>query len=353
MANCRDVTPRKLLLLVAPALLLLVAPARATAPPVPHFSHVVEVLLENETASKTWEDPTAAHLHALQQSGLYAPNFFGIGHASLDNYEAAFAGVEPTAQGKSDCLGQPFQSCIFPASVPTIGDRLDTAALPWRVYSEGMAGAPNGMPCLHAPARQSPDPYQGPLTNGYASRHNPAMWFASVIDHGGSNQYCRDHNVDLAEFWKDAGAAKLPAYSFIEPDTCHDGHDTASTGGCTLDPEGPSAPAGVAAMDAWLPGFVQRLTSSPSWDSHSLLILTFDESAASDTTGCVPCKDGSAGGRIGALFISPLLQPGTTTLWQADHYSVLRTLETSWNLAPMAHDGDPGVTALTGVWRNR
>ena len=351
-------SPHKLL--VALTLTLLVAaPARAATsstseprrPEVPRFSHVVEVFLENEEAGKTWEAGGPPHLQAIRQAGLYIPNFFGIGHASLDNYEAAFAGVAPTSQGTSDCLGQPYGTCIFPPSVPTIADRLDGAQRSWRVYAEGMAGAPAGGPCLHAPSRQAPDPYQGPGTNGYATRHNPAPWFDSVLTKGGSEAYCQAHDVDLAELWKDADAGHLPAYSFVEPDTCHDGHDTSLLGGCALDPEGPSAPNGTAAMDAWLPTFVQRLTSSPSWDRRSLLIITFDESESSDTTGCVPCRDGSAGGRIGAVLLSPLVTPGSTTDWQGDHYSVLRTLEAAWRLAPLAHDGDPGVTPLTGVWK--
>jgi hypothetical protein len=150
----------------------------------------------------------------------------------------------------------------------------------------------------------------------------------------------------------------------IEPDTCHDGHDTSATGGCALDPEGPAAPSGVAAIDAWLPGFVQRLTSTPAWDKRSLLVITFDEGATTDTAGCVPCHDTSAGGRIGALLIGrPIAAPGSTSDWQGDHYSLLRTWETAWRLptlkskavtpaaAATVHDGDPGVTPLTGVWR--
>jgi hypothetical protein len=321
--------------------------------PVPRFTHIVEVFLENEEAGKTWEAGGAANLQAIRASGLYVPNFYGVGHASLSNYEAAFAGVAPSATGKSDCLGQPYGTCIFPAWVPTIADRFDGAGLPWRAYAEGMAGAANGVACLHAPDRNAPDPYQGPLTNGYASRHNPAVWFERVISKDGSNAYCRAHDVDLEELWKDADAGRLPAFSFVTPDTCHDGHDTSSTGGCALDPEGPGAPSGTAAMDAWLPGFVHRLTSSPSWDDHSLLIITFDESEAADSTGCVPCKDGSTGGRIGAVLLSHLVVAGSTTEWQGDHFSILRTLETAWGLEPIGHDGDPGVTPLTGVWVNQ
>jgi hypothetical protein len=345
---------------VAPAA---VAPAGAAAA-VPRFSHVIEVFLENESAGSTWEDAAGAPaLQQLRKQGVYIPNFYGAGHASLDNYEAAFGAVEPTTQGKADCAGQPYGSCIFPASVPTMADLFDGAGLSWKIYAEGMDGAPGGHACLHALDRNLPDFYQGPGANGYATRHNPAPWFDSILTKGGSEAYCQAHDIDMTHLTTDlAGAATLPAFSFVEPDTCHDGHDTSSLGGCTADPEGPTYPAGVGAINAWLPGFVQQVTHSPAWDDHSLLFLTFDEGAATDTTGCAPCHDTSAGGRIGALAISPMLTPNTTASWQGDHYSFLRTLEAAWGLptlksraadagaAAKVHDGDPGVTVLSDIW---
>jgi len=336
----------------------------AAATPVPRFSHVVEVFLENETATSTWEDPVhAPALQELRKQGAYIPSFYGVGHASLDNYEAAFGAVEPTTQGKADCLGQPYGSCIFAATVPTIASLFDGAGLSWKVYSEGEEGAPGGHPCLHAPSRSLPDPYQGPGTNGYATRHNPAPWFDSILTKGTNESYCQAHAVDLNHLTADLQSpAALPAFSFIEPDTCHNGHDTSSTGGCALDPEGPGAPSGVAAINAWLPGFVQRVTTSPAWDRNSVLFITFDEGATADTSGCAPCHDTSAGGRIGALVISPMVTPNTTSHWSGDHYGFLRTLESSWGLptlksgaatpqaAQTVHDGDPGVTVLSDVW---
>jgi phosphatidylinositol-3-phosphatase len=339
-------------------------PASA-ASEVPAFTHVVEVMLENESATSTFEDPSAAPaLAKLRQQGVYLPHFFGVGHNSLDNYEAAFAAVQPTTQGQSDCLGQPYGSCIFPASVPTFGALLDAAGRSWRIYSEGMAGVAGGGNCLHAPSRSLPDPYQGPGSNGYTTRHNPAPWFDSVLQAGGSESYCQAHSVDLAQFWNDAASpSTLPSWSFIEPDTCHDGHDTAASGGCGGDPEGPGAPSGVSAINAWLPGFVSRLESSPAWDTGSLIVITFDEGLASDTSGCAACHDGSAGGRVGALLIgAPVARPGSTSEWSGDHYSLLRTWEAAWGLptlksraasaaaAASVHDGDPGVAPLTGIW---
>jgi len=345
------------------AFLVPAAPAATPRSGVPRFSHVVEVFIENEGAASTWEASGFPGIQAVKAMGAYIPQFYGVGHASLDNYEAAFGAVEPTTQGKADCAGQPYGSCIFPASVPTIATTLDVAAKSWKVYSEGMVGAPLGHNCLHALDRNLPDFYQGPLTNGYATRHNPAPWFDSILTKGGSEAYCQSHSVDLSTFGHDLrSSATLPTFSFIEPDTCHDGHDTSSSGGCGLDPEGPSAPSGVAAINAWLPRFVKQVTTSPAWDSHSLLLITTDEAAATDATGCRPCHDTSAGGRVGAVAISPIIKPGTTSTWNADHYGVLRTLEASLGLptlkslaatpaaATTVHDGDPGVIPLTDVW---
>jgi len=331
-------------------------------PAVPRFSHVVYVVLENEDAADTFE--ALPNLKALAKQGVYLPNFWAEGHNSLSNYEAMFAGVEPTTQGKADCAGMPYGTCIFPESVPTLATLLDAKRLPWKVYSEGMAGAPLGGNCLHALDRNLPDVYQGPGANGYATRHNPAPWFDSILKKGSGESYCKAHSVDLTELWNDSASKRLPVFSFVEPDTCHDGHDTQSLGGCTLDPEGPTYPSGTAAIEAWLPGFVHQLTTSKGWDDHSLLVITFDEALPTDTTGCAPCHDTSAGGRIGTVLISPLLaKRGSVSSWQGDHYSLIRTWELAWGLptlkskaadadaAAKVHDGDPGVKPLAGIWR--
>src|SRR5262249_3592398 len=156
------VMPKHLTVLAA-LVLVMAAPAHAAAPTIPPFTHVVEVMLENESATSTFEDAKGAPMLAkLRTQGVYVPQFFAAGHASLDNYEAACGGVQPTPNGEADCLGMPFSNCIFPATVPTLGALLDKAGKPWKIYSEGMVGAPGGHNCLHAPSRDAPDPYQGP-----------------------------------------------------------------------------------------------------------------------------------------------------------------------------------------------
>src|SRR5581483_3013338 len=158
LGSLEVVKPRRAAVVVVAAVCgLLAPPAGARSTHAPRFSHVVEVMLENQSATSTFENAAAApHLAALRKTGVYFPNFFASGHASLANYEASFAGVEPTVQGKTDCLGQPYATCIFPASVPTLGSLMDAAGAKWRVYSEGMAAAPAGGNCLHSLSRETP-----------------------------------------------------------------------------------------------------------------------------------------------------------------------------------------------------
>ena len=347
------------------------APA-AAAGTVPKLSHIMEVFLENETATSTFEDPTnLPALAALVKQGSYVPNFHGSGHASLDNYIADFSAEQPTTNTEADCAGMaPAGNCIYPATVPTLATTLDAAGKSWKVYSEGEAtqaaveGDASGA-CLHSPSLNVPDLNQGPGSNGYATRHNPAEWFDSVLTKGGSEAYCQAHAVDLTKLdADDQSAATLPAWSFVEPDTCHDGHDDQSgtNGGCAGDPELATAPSGTAAIDAWLPGFVKQVMTSPGWDANSVMIITFDEAGTADASGCTVCQDTSAGGRIGALFLGAPVKAGYTSTWQGDHYGLLRTIEASYGLptlkslavdataASTVHDGDPGVTPVTDIW---
>lgn len=329
----------------------------SAAPSVPHFSHVIVVFVENESATNTFEAgaANAPYFTQLRNSNAYIPGYYGVGHASLDNYLAVFSGQQPTLLTTHDCEGVPWGQCVYPSSIPTIATLLDAAGLSWRVYSEGMEGVPAiGGPCLHPASRDAPDSFDGVDTNGYVLHHNPAVYFDSVLADGGSEAYCDEHNVDLSHLYQDLQSpAALPAFSFVEPDFCHDG---VPAGTCPSPPEGPNYPSGVPGIEKFLQGFVRTVTTSPGWDSRSALFVTFDEATPTDTSGCASCGDSSAGGRVGAVVVSPLAKASFTSSWQGDHYGLLRTVEAGFGLstlsqtAPSAQDGDRGVQPVSGVW---
>jgi hypothetical protein len=133
-----------------------------------------------------------------------------------------------------------------------------------------------------------------------------------------------------------ASASTTPSLTFITPGLCHDGHDaTCADGG----------PGGMPAADAFLREWVPRITSSPADRSDGLLAIVFDE-AASDSSACcgevhgpnTPAPGGQSagpgGGRTGAVLLSPFIRPGTTSDQQYNHYSLLRSIEDYFGVAP-------------------
>src|SRR5207245_1629508 len=108
--------------------------------------------------------------------------------------------------------------------------------LAWKGYMEDMT-----TPCRHPAIGAVDDTQRATAHNQYATRHNPFMYFHSVID---DDAACRAHVVDLKALPVDLRRADTtPALSFITPDLCSDGHDAPCADG---------RPGGLASIDAFL-----------------------------------------------------------------------------------------------------
>lgn len=318
---------------------------------VPGFSHIVVLTEENESATTTFGPGSpATYLNSLRNQGVFLPNYYGVGHVSLDNYIAMASGQPPQPLSASDCQTVSLWTCVQPQGVLSSGrnlaDQLETAGLSWKSYQDG-----TDTPCFHGPyaaGDTSPDPYQGNSTTGaknYADRHNPFIYFPDVI---GNQARCDAHQRPFTELSTDLSNGTLPAFSFITPDTCHDGHDNPCAGQST---------GGLAAADAWLSTNLPPLLSYLA-ANNGLLIINFDEgstpSGASALTSptdfaCPTCASLGAGGRTGAVLVSPRLPQGVTVTTSYDHYSLLRTIEDNFGISE--HLNLAGVaTAMTDAF---
>src|SRR5205823_4982197 len=171
----------------------LVLPAAALA--APRIRHVFVVVLENESYGTTFGPGTQAPFLArtLPKAGVLLRDYYGIGHASLDNYVAMISGQAPNPQTQSDCQqyteflpgvpgtdGQAFgQGCVYPAAVKTVANQLEQRGLTWRGYMEDMGNdrSRESATCAH-PAINSLDRTQGAeAKDKYATRHNPFVYF--------------------------------------------------------------------------------------------------------------------------------------------------------------------------------
>ncbi|MBJ7608925.1 MAG: phosphoesterase [Candidatus Dormibacteraeota bacterium] len=329
---------------VAAALSLSWVPVRAVAASategIPAYDHVVVLVLENESFASTFGPGSPAHYlnGTLVPKGAIDDQYYGTGHVSLDNYIAMTSAQPANPSTSSDCLGQNLYTCAQTTAVSAggrnLGDQLDDAHRSWAGYMDSMPS-----PCFHA--QYSPtagaDQYQGNSTaapaGNYADRHNPFVYYPDIV---GNDTRCRAHDVPYTQLSIDIAGGTVPAFAFITPDTCHDGHDSPCAGGQA---------GGLTSADAWLSGNVPPLLDYLS--SHNgLLLVTFDEASTSDTSGC--CHGGLGGtpgfgGRVGLLAIGPGVSPGQVIHTPYDHASLLRTVEDVFGITEHLNNAAPSV----------
>ena len=140
----------------------------------------------------------------------------------------------------------------------------------------------------------------------YARKHNPWVDFPALPP--GVNQPYSALPADFAD---------LPTVAFVVPDLCNDMHD-----------------CGVAAGDAWAK---KHLAPYVDWarDHDSLLVVTFDEDS------------GSTANLIPTFLVGPMVAQGTSAE-RSDHYTLLRTLEDMYGLAPLGTAAERAP--LGGIW---
>lgn len=139
----------------------------------------------------------------------------------------------------------------------------------------------------------------------------------------------------ITEFYSDAGAGKLPNVSFVDPDLSAD----------TTDSYHP--PGDIRNGEAFLAGIYKAVTTSPQW-KNSLLIITFDEwggffdhvpppvGAVSQAERNLGITDGLRGFRVPTVLVSPFVKRKSVSSRVYDHASVLRLIESRWNLQPLS-----------------
>jgi acid phosphatase len=254
----------------------------AAAPPLPNFSHVFIIVMENHEYGSIIGNASAPYLNSLAQQYSLATNYDGVSHPSLPNYLALTGG--DTFGIRSDCT-----TCFV--NQPNIVDRLEAAGKSWKAYMESMPS-----PC-----------FVGDSGSLYRQKHNPFIYFDDIR----TNAARCNKIVPYSQFATDLAANRLPNYVWITPNMCHDMHD------CS-----------VSTGDAWLKTEVPTILASAAWKQNGVLFITFDEGSSS--TG--------GGGHIPTLVISPLGRPSYQSNIAYNHYALLRTVMAAWGLAPLAND---------------
>lgn len=175
----------------------------------------------------------------------------------------------------------------------TIADQLDAAGLSWKSYQEALP--PTGA--------DSVDLADGFFTNStnlttalpgettsivglYAVKHNPFAYFASVQS-GSDPDSSLKNMVSFTGrhgLYADLESGRVPTYSFIAPNQCHDQHGRGNAGpDCEYDPNDNGTLVGLNSAlmfdgDAALEQIVTAIHHSPAWhDGRSAILTVWDE----------------------------------------------------------------------------
>ena len=283
------------------------APAVTTA--AARIRHVFIIMLENKDYADTFgtstQDPYLQK--TLVPMGALLTQYYGTGHASLDNYLSLISGQAETDDTSGDCVshganglgnfddmietgsaaqGQIVVSsgCVYPAHVKTLANQLTDARFSWKGYMEDMGNDParENATCGHPAIGLNTDRTNGaeapsstvPKGDAYATRHDPFVYFHAIID----SPACQKQVVNLQALESDLQhEPTTPNLSFITPNLCNDGHDGSGTGEARrtcVD----GKPGGLTSADAFLKTWVPKILASPAFKKDGLLIVTFDES---------------------------------------------------------------------------
>jgi len=392
--------------------------------------HIIVIDMENENFADTFGPSSpATYLNStLLKQGELIQNYYATSHVSLGNYVAQVSGQAPTPSINNDCIDlstlvPPFSNikggftnispgtdaadaltfpgqvigdgCVYPAPTATthgartIADQLDAIKRPnrkthvasWRMYAEDMGNSPTrdygtpdpagGTTCAHPPIGGADNSNNAAANDQYATRHNPFMYFHSIIDR---QEICDANVVPLGKVTVGTNgrpdvfsghlAADLrkeettPTFAFITPNLCNDGHDATCAG---VNTEGTHV-GGLAGMDLWLKHWMPLILNSPAYrKGKTLVVLTFDEGNPAgpngDSRACCNEQPGPnisnsgfspvlallhfqtnpapgtfpypGGGQVGAVvFNARYIVPGSiNTVGYYNHYSALRSYE--------------------------
>jgi hypothetical protein len=262
----------------------------------PNFSHIFIIILENKEAWQILGSPDAPYLNQLAHDYALAGNYYAITHPSLPNYLALTGG--DTFGITSDC-----NTCYVNAN--NIASQLTKLGKTWKAY---MASMPE--PC-----------FSGDGLPDYSLNHDPFMYYDNIR----KNPDMCNQVVPFTQFSIDLQAGAMPDFAWITPNTCNDMHN------CS-----------IATGDSWLKTWVPKILASMDWQNNGILFITFDEGVSQ--SGC--CSF-AAGGKVFTLVISSLVKAGYVSTSPYDHYSLLRTIETSWSLPLLGKAADDSTLPMS------
>jgi phospholipase C len=317
----------------------------------PKYDHIFVIIEENKAYDQVIGNPNAPNINRLAKTYGLAANFYGEVHPSEANYVAMLGGstfgindddAYYCQAGLQDRFcphaDQPGYANHTVASKSLI-NQLQEKGLSWKGYFEDIPGpgskavvAPNGLRAL------------------YAVKHNGFMNFKSIQE----DPDLASKIVSFPQLTSDLQRGKVPNYSHIVPNQCHEMHGL---------PECFDRQQLIKTGDVMVGQIVQQITRSSVWSSprNSAIVITWDEDNSPSNKpmpqGCCGFDPKSAanfgGGHIATIVITNHGPRGTVDNTAYNHYSLLRTTEEAFGISQYLNEAGStakGVKSMTPLF---
>jgi len=321
---------RKLIVATIATMCAIVVPAPAQAANgVPTFSHVFVIVGENTSLSQLTAKNAPYQLGTIKPDSAWLTDYWGISHYSTSNYIAMTSGQFLRCHQ----LDEKPATCN--QDVTNVFGQLTDAGKSWTAWNESML-----QPCYLVNSGENR------FGNAYRVKHNPAAYYEDVVgpDFSGTqgDAFCRQHVVSMGttdpndkstfEAALATGGAAVPAFNYVVPNMCEDGHDNCKPTGGT-----------IKQFDDFLAREVPLIMSSPAWDANSVIFVVYDEGQDGGPGKAVKFDGGHTPFAVIGDQVHVAQYDGFT-----NHYNLLRTIEDGFGLGYAG--AAASATPITQIW---
>jgi acid phosphatase len=211
----------------------------------------------------------------------------------LNNYNPAYNANGTLVNVKSSPYTVP------PQTTPDIGNELSAHGISWGYFGQGLTANDTQLAA-------------------YCNICNPFQYSKSIM----TNPKLRANIKGYPEFLSEARAGKLPAVSYVKPDTTYDGHPASST---------------LPAFEAFVRTTLNAVMSDRKEWASTAVFITMDESGGYYDSGYIePISFFGDGPRIPMIVVSPWAKHDYISHTYDDHVSILKFIEDNWRLHPLS-----------------
>ena len=269
-------------------------------PPRPvSLNRVAVLMFENRSYEQVIGSPSAPYLNRLARRGALATSYYAITHPSLPNYLALTTGGHRHVN--HDCT-----ACR--SGGRGLANQFEAAGISWRAYFQNLRS-----------------PLSTRLVTGspYNPHYNPFAYTTTLRAPDPASDV-----TGFAGLHRDLAQRTLPRFAWIAPNVWNDGHS-----------------GKLARVDRFARYLVPKIVRALG--PRGVLFITWDEGRRSDTRGA----HGHGGGHIPLIAVGPAARAGVRLGVVANHYALMRTIESAFHVRALGHARSAQTPLLTGLLR--